>query len=289
MNVELVFETSWEVCNKVGGIHTVISTKALNIINELGDNYILIGPDVWREDVTNPEFIPDETLYVEWRVIAGNEGLRVKTGRWNIAGKPIVFLIDFTPYFGQQNEIFADFWETYKLDSISGQWDYVEPALFGYAAGKVIESFTSFYRERHDIIAQFHEWMTGTGILYLEKNAPWIATVFTTHATVLGRSLAGNNRPLYGKMKEFNPMQISREFNVVAKQSLERISAAVTDAFTTVSEITSRECAYFLGKDVDIVTPNGFEDSFVPPRDVFEERRATARAKLKSVAEAVIG
>ncbi len=289
MNVELVFETSWEVCNKVGGIHTVISTKALNIINELGDNYILIGPDVWREDVTNPEFIPDETLYVEWRVIAGNEGLRVKTGRWNIAGKPIVFLIDFTPYFGQQNEIFADFWETYKLDSISGQWDYVEPALFGYAAGKVIESFTSFYRERHDIIAQFHEWMTGTGILYLEKNAPWIATVFTTHATVLGRSLAGNNRPLYGKMKEFNPVQISREFNVVAKQSLERISAAVTDAFTTVSEITSRECAYFLGKDVDIVTPNGFEDTFVPARDVFEERRATARAKLKSVAEAVLG
>jgi phosphorylase/glycogen(starch) synthase len=289
MKVDFIFETSWEVCNKVGGIHTVISTKALNIIDELGDNFILIGPDVWREDVKNPEFIPDESLFVEWRVRAESEGLRVKTGRWNIAGKPIVFLIDFTPYFGQQNEIFAMFWETYKLDSISGQWDYVEPALFGYAAGKVIESFTTFYHEHHNIIAQFHEWMTGTGILYLEKQAPWIATSFTTHATVLGRCIAGNNRPLYGKMKDYNPVQICRECNVVAKQSLEKISASVADVFTTVSEITSRECSHFLGKDVDIVTPNGFEDSFVPGEDLFTEKRKAARLKLKSVAEAVLG
>jgi phosphorylase/glycogen(starch) synthase len=289
MNVELIFETSWEVCNKVGGIHTVISTKALNIVNELGDNYILIGPDVWREEITNPEFIRDESLFVDWKTLAAKDGLRVKTGRWNIAGKPIVILIDFTPYFGQQNEIFAGFWETYKLDSISGQWDYVEPALFGYAAGKIIESFTSFHRQHHNIIAQFHEWMTGTGILYLEKFAPWIATAFTTHATVLGRCIAGNNRLLYSKMEEYIPTQVAREFNVVAKLSLEKISAAVADVFTTVSEITSRECSLFLGKDVDIVTPNGFEDSFVPGKEVFEERRMLARSKLKKVAEAVLG
>jgi phosphorylase/glycogen(starch) synthase len=289
MNVDLVFETSWEVCNKVGGIHTVISTKALNFVNELGDNYILIGPDVWREEVTNPEFIPDDSLFTEWKSLAASEGLGVRTGRWNIAGRPIVFLVDFTPFFGQQDEIFAKFWETYKLDSITGQWDYVEPALFGYAVGKIIESFTSFYRDKPNIIAQFHEWMTGTGILYIEKYAPWIATVFTTHATVLGRCIAGNNRPLYGKMKEFNPVQVSREFNVVAKQSLEKLSASVADVFTTVSEITSRECALFLGKDVDIVTPNGFEDSFVPTKETFADKRTEARNKLKKVAEAVLG
>ena len=67
MKVEFIFETSWEVCNKVGGIHTVISTKALKIVNELGDNYILIGPDVWREDVKNPEFIPDECYLLNGR------------------------------------------------------------------------------------------------------------------------------------------------------------------------------------------------------------------------------
>ena len=156
-----------------------------------------------------------------------------------------MMLIDFTPYFGQQNEIFADFWETFKLDSITGQWDYVEPALFGYAAGKVIESFTSFYHENLNTIAQFHEWMTGTGILYLKKYAPWIATVFTSHSTVLGRYIAGNNRPLYGKMKEYNPALVAREFNIVAKQSLEKLSAVEADVFTTVSEITSKECAPF--------------------------------------------
>ena len=289
MKVEFIFETSWEVCNKVGGIHTVISTKALNIVNEIGDNYILIGPDVWREDVTNPEFISDESLFAAWKDRAASEGLRVKTGRWNIAGKPIVILLDFTPYFGQQNEIFAGFWESYKLDSISGQWDYVEPALFGYAAGKLIESFTTFYHENHNIIAQFHEWMTGTGILYLKKYAPWIATSFTSHATVLGRCIAGNNRPLYGKMEEYNPAQIAREFNIVAKQSLEKLSANEADVFTTVSEITSRECSHFLGKDVDIVTPNGFEDSFVPAPDIFDDKRQIARVKLKSVAEAILG
>ena len=289
MKVDFIFETSWEVCNKIGGIHTVISTKALKIVNELGDKYICIGPDVWREDITNPEFIPDETLFVEWKARAVSEGLRVKTGRWNIAGKPIVILLDFTPYFGQQNEIFAGFWETYKLDSISGQWDYVEPALFGYAAGKLIESFSSFYAEHHNTVAQFHEWMTGTGVLYIEKNAPWIATSFTTHATVLGRAIAGNNRPLYDKMEEYNPVQIAREFNVIAKASLEKISATVADVFTTVSEITSRECKHFLGKEVDFVTPNGFEDSFVPPDEIFLESRLMARRKLLKVAEAVLG
>jgi phosphorylase/glycogen(starch) synthase len=289
MKVEFLFETSWEVCNKVGGIHTVISTKALNIVDELGDNYITIGPDVWREDTKHPEFILDESLFVEWKGSAAAHGLRVKTGRWNIAGKPIVFLIDFTPYFGQQNEIFAKFWEIYKLDSISGQWDYVEPALFGYAAGKLIESFTTFYHDHNNIVAQFHEWMTGTGVLYLKKYAPWVATAFTTHATVLGRCIAGNNRPLYGKMKEYSPAQTARECNVTAKQSLEKISAAEADVFTTVSEITSHECSHFLGKEVDIVTPNGFEDSFVPGNDVFAERRNAARVKLKSVAEAILG
>ena len=289
MKAELIFETSWEVCNKVGGIHTVISTKALNIVDKLHDNYILIGPDVWREDVVNPEFLPDDSLFSDWKAKAARDGMFVKTGRWNVAGNPIVFLFDFTPLFSSQNEVFAKLWESYKLDSITGQWDYVEPALFGYGAGKLIESFTLFYREHHNIIAQFHEWMTGAGVLYLKKYAPWVTTSFTTHATVLGRCIAGNNRPLYGKMKEYIPSQVSREFNIVAKQSLERISALEADVFTTVSEITSRECSHFLGKDIDIVTPNGFEDSFVPDKGSFDYKRQAARNKLLSVAEAVLG
>ncbi|MCD4769803.1 MAG: alpha-glucan family phosphorylase, partial [Bacteroidales bacterium] len=287
--IDLLFETSWEVCNKVGGIHTVISTKALNLINQLGDNYILIGPDVWRDEIDNPEFIRDDTILVEWKNKAASEGLRVRTGRWNISGKPVVVLVDFTQYFDEKNEIFAKFWESHKLDSISGEWDYIEPALFGYAAGKVIESFTGYYQEHQEIIAQFHEWMTGTGILYLKSHAPWVSTAFTSHATVLGRSIAGNKRPLYSRLKEYNAYQVAREFNIVAKQSLEKTTAQEADVFTTVSDITAKECKAFLGKEVDIVTPNGFEDSFVPQGNDFIKKRAEARKILIKVAEVVTG
>ncbi|MBN1388423.1 MAG: alpha-glucan family phosphorylase [Bacteroidales bacterium] len=287
--IDLLFETSWEICNKVGGIHTVISTKALTLMNELGDKYILIGPDVWRGEVENPEFIQDSSLFASWKEKSEGEGLRVRTGRWNISGSPIVILVDFTQYFNEKNEIFARLWEQYKLDSLSGEWDYIEPALFGYAAGKVIESFTGFYHEYQDIIAQFHEWMTGVGILYLKENAPWVSTSFTTHATVLGRAIAGNKRPLYSKLNEYNPQQVSREFNVVAKRSLEKTAAQVADVFTTVSEITSKECSAFLEKDVDVVTPNGFEDIFVPVKDEFDFKRQEARKILLNAARIISG
>jgi len=287
--MDLLFETSWEICNKVGGIHTVISTKALNIVNKLGNSYILIGPDVWRDEGDNPEFIDDKSLFPDWKGKADGEGLRVRTGRWNISGKPIVILVDFTPYFNQKNEIFARLWEQYKLDSLSGEWDYVEPALFGYAAGKVIESFTGYYHKHQDIIAQFHEWMTGAGVLYLKENAPWVSTSFTTHATVLGRTIAGNNKPLYSRLNDYNPQQVAREFNVIAKRSLEKTAAHTADVFTTVSEITSQECSAFLEKDVDIVTPNGFEDIFVPSEEEYETKRQEAREILINTAKIISG
>ena len=291
MNIkpDYLFEVSWEVCNKVGGIHTVVSTKALNLVNELRSNYILIGPDVWRDDQQNPEFIEDKKLFKAWRDKAFEEGLRVKVGRWNISGKPAVIIVDFTPFIGQKDAIFSKFWELYKLDSISGQWDYIEPSLFGYAAGKVIESFTRFNISiREKVVAQFHEWMTGAGLLYLHDVAPQIATVFTTHATVMGRTIAGNGLPLYSNLTEYNTDAKAAEYNIISKQSMEKISAQTADCFTTVSEITAKECVHFLGKNPDIITPNGFEDSFVPKEQMFLEKRNTARNKLKEVAAALL-
>lgn len=289
-NPTYLFEVSWEVCNKVGGIHTVISTKALNMVKEYNNNHILIGPDVWRYTEKNPEFLDDNRLFKSWRLRAAQEGLRIKVGRWNVAGKPIVILVDFTTFISQKDEIFSSFWEKYKLDSISGQWDYVEPALFGYASGKVIESFVRFHSTlRQRIIAQFHEWMTGTGLLYLKHALPQVGCVFTTHATVLGRSIAGNNLPLYEDMKSYVPEIMARRFNVVSKQSLEKLAAQNADCFTTVSEITATECAHFLDKEVDIVTPNGFENGFVPKEDEFEDKRKVAREKFLQVAQALLG
>ena len=286
---DYLFEISWEVCNKVGGIYTVISTKASTLVSELKDNYIFIGPDVWKETQDNPEFTEDKFLYRSWREEAEKQGLRFRLGRWNIAGNPVAILVDFTPYFVVKDKIFAKLWENYKLDSLPGQWDYIEPAMFGFAAAKIIESFYEFNISGRDrIIAQFHEWMTGTGILYLKDNIPQVGTVFTTHATALGRCVAGNGLPLYKDIESFNADVLARNFNIVSKQSLEKLSAQNADGFTTVSEITNKECKQFLEKEADVITPNGFDSSFLPPENVFEEKRDEARVKLFDVAEALL-
>ncbi|MEZ5198648.1 MAG: alpha-glucan family phosphorylase [Bacteroidales bacterium] len=286
---DYLFEVSWEVCNKVGGIYTVLSSKYKSMANHLGDQYIFIGPDVWKETVENPDFLEDRTLYKAWTDSASKEGLRIRTGRWNIPGRPVAVLVDFTTFFTQKDEIFAKFWETYKLDSLTGGWDYIEPALFGYAAGKVIESLYNFHLSAIDkIIAHFHEWMTGSGILYLKENTPQIGTVFTTHATSLGRSIAGNNMRLYSELERFNPGELAKQLGIASKYSLEYNTAKEADCFTTVSDITANECKYLLKRDVDVVTPNGFSDVFHPDRKELDALRKTARKKIITVAEALL-
>jgi glycogen phosphorylase/synthase len=287
---DFLFEVSWEVCNKIGGIHTVISTKALSVVKEMADQYITIGPDVWRESQEHPEFEEDMNLFPEWRESAAREGLRVRIGRWKIASRPIAMLLDFTTFIQRKDEIFKNLWEFCKLDSISGQWDYIEPALFGFAAGQAIDSFSRYYDlEKRNLVAHFHEWQTGAGLLYIEKNQPTIGTVFTTHATTVGRSIAGNNQYLYSQMDQLNSDQKARELNVVAKHSLEKNAASFADAFTTVSELTARECFRFHEREVDEVLPNGFEDSIVPGKAEFEKLRSTARKKMLQIATALTG
>ena len=287
---DYLFEVSWEVCNKVGGIYTVVATKAPGLQQEYGNNYILIGPDVWKETSHNPEFTEDKSILRVWRERAENEGLRLKIGRWNVKGRPIAILVDFTQYIPSKDKILAEFWEKYKLDSITGSWDYFEPALFGYAAGKVIESFYEFTLAAQDkIVAQFHEWMTGGGILYLNDKVPQIGTIFTTHATVVGRSIAGNNLPLYSRFEDYQGDAMANRFHVMAKHSLEHIAANESDVFTTVSKLTANECSQFLGRDPDIITPNGFDDSLFLDEETLSTKRLVAREKLLAVAQSVTG
>lgn len=287
INPEYLFETSWEVCNKVGGIHTVLASKYPSVKGQMGNRYIFIGPDVWKETRENPEFIEDRSLYSEWIEQAEKEDLRIRIGHWNIPGKPVAILVDFTTFFPLKDKIFAKFWETYKLDSLTGGWDYVEPALFGYAAGKVVESFCNFHLAAGEkAIAHFHEWMTGAGVLYLNEFSPHIATVFTTHATILGRSMAGNNIPMYSQLDSINAEEMAKKTGIVSKFSLEKNSALAADSFTTVSDITAKECKQFFGREVDIVTPNGFSSIAGKPEEVVKKRKLS-RAKILAVASAL--
>ncbi|MGN6567943.1 MAG: alpha-glucan family phosphorylase, partial [Flavipsychrobacter sp.] len=282
------FEVSWEVCNKVGGIYTVLATKAQTIERDWHERYIMIGPDVWKGTGENPEFIEDKTLFKLWRQHIENEGLKVKIGRWNIPGNPIAVLVDFTPFFFEKNEIFTHFWIKYQLDSLSGQWDYIDPAMFGYAAGRIIECYYRFHINSTDkVVAQFHEWMTGSGILYLEETAPQIATVFTTHATVAGRAIAGNGLPFYKDFNSYNADTVAHEFNVTSKHSLEKTTARICDCFTTVSNSTATECQKFLERYPDVITPNGFDISIVPDKQFFDKQRMAARQKIFKVVAAL--
>ena len=286
---DTLFEVSWEVCNKVCGIHTVLATKALTVTKQLGDKYIVIGPD-FSQDNGNSEFEEDATLLRAWRQQLYNEGIRVRIGRWNVVGKPLAILIDFTTHFAQKDDILKALWDNYHVDSLSGQWDYVEPVLFGHIAGQVIASYVENIAAGTDkVVAHFHEWMSCAGGLYLRQHSPYVATVMTTHATVMGRCIAGNRLPLYGSLTKFNADDLARQFNVTAKHSIEKMGAQYHDAFLTVSEITARECKYLLGKEVDVVTPNGFENDFVWTGAEYETKRAEARKAMITVAEACLG
>ncbi len=287
---EFLFESSWEVCNKVGGIYTVLSTKAHTLQQIFNDKVIFIGPDVWA-NTTAPDFTEDASLFEDWRKHAeAVDHLIVKVGRWNVPGTPPVILVDFKSYFSERDAFFYSMWENFRVDSIHAYGDYDESCIFAYAVGKVIESFYHFYKlENKKVAALFNEWMLAMGALYIQKQIPAIATLFTTHATSIGRSIAGNNKALYAYMDGYNGDQMAKELNMEAKHSVEKQAAHYVDCFTTVSDITARECKQLLDKAPDIVTPNGFEPNFVPEGKEYAKKRKEARRTLINVAEKLLG
>ena len=136
---DYIFESSWEVCNKVGGIYTVLSTRAKTLQDVLTDKIFFIGPDFWKETPC-PYFKEDKALFSEWKWEASEQDLHVRVGRWTIPGEPIAILVDFQPFFEQKNEIYGWLWENYQVDSLHAYGDYDEASMFSYAAALVVES-----------------------------------------------------------------------------------------------------------------------------------------------------
>lgn len=286
---DFIFEASWEVCNKVGGIYTVLSMRAKTMQERLKDQIIFIGPDCTK-DTENIYFKEDKSLFAEWVQVTNDEGLSIKVGHWDIPGLPIAILIDYTSFFAQKNEFYGNLWQQYKVDSLHAYGDYDDSAMFSYAAAKVVESYYRHYLLNHkNVIFHANEWQTGFAALVLQYRVPEIATLFTTHATGIGRSIAGNNKPLYGYLPAYNGDQMAGELNMESKHSIEKQTALHVDCFTTVSEITALECKELLDKPVDVVLPNGFEDDFVPKGVAFTNKRRAARKHLLHIAEALTG
>lgn len=287
---DYIFESSWEVCNKVGGIYTVLSTKAKTLQTKLNDKIIFIGPDIWNEALP-VDFLEDKSLFKEWKNKVGmTEELKVKVGRWDVPGNPPVILVDFKPFFAEKDALYYSMWEQFRVDSLHAYGDYDESCIFAYAVGKVVESFYHFYQlEDKKVAALLNEWMLGMAALYIQKQLPKVATLFTTHATSIGRSIAGNNKALYAYVDGYNGDQMAAELNMEAKHSIEKQAAHHVDCFTTVSDITARECKQLLDKEPDIVTPNGFEPNFVPAKLEYTKKRAEARKALINMAEKLLG
>ena len=289
-NLYSPFDTCrWEVCNKVGGIYTVLSTRAKTLQEALQDKIVFIGPDFWKEH-ESPYFKEDKTLFAEWQCEVQEQGLKLRVGRWTIPGEPLAILVDFNPFFEKKNEIYGWLWENYGVDSLHAYGDYDEASMFSYAAALVVESFYNHYlNSSQKVIYHANEWMCGLGALYINNKLPQIGTVFTTHATSIGRSIAGNMKPLYDYLFAYNGDQMAGELNMQSKHSIEKQTAHYVDCFTTVSDITAKECVELLDKPVDVVLPNGFDNSFVPGAQTFSRKRKAARRKMLDIANALLG
>ncbi len=288
-----LFEISWEVCNKVGGIHTVLSSKAVTAVERFGDDYITVGPQLPGGTGAQPPF-DDEPGYDEFIRQCRRIGVPVRVGRWRIPGRPRCILVGFSGLYEQKDGILAGLWERYEVDSIAGDWDYVEPVLFSTAAAKVIELWWEEYLApfHRRAVVQAHEWMTGAALLYLQERIPSIGTVFTTHATMLGRALASLgvtpdpaavDNGLGGK----TPAELAEDHGVQAKHSIEGACARSADVFTTVSEITAAEAELLHEREVAPLLPNGIDMSVVA--QLSEGDRAATRADLAAVAAAQLG
>jgi len=288
--LDLLFETSWEVCNKVGGIYAVLSTKAKTLQKRYKDHLIFIGPDIWTDEMPSPYFIEAKTWLSSWQASAQlPAGLSVRVGRWDVPGKPLTILVGFQGLYGRKNELYSSMWNRFGVDSLHAYGDYDESCVFAYASALVIESLVTWPKvPPQRVVAHFDEWTTGMGLLYIKAHQPQVATVFTTHATSIGRSICGNGKPLYDYFEGYHGDQMADELNMQSKHSLEKAAAHQCDVFTTVSEVTARECEQLLERR-PLVTPNGFESNFVPRGKQMQEARERARHKMLSVASALTG
>ena len=281
---DVVFEASWEVCNKVGGIYTVVKSKAAKMTEVYAQDYFMIGP-YFPSASAPPDFyeeLPNDFCKAAFEELKNN-GIMCHFGKWLIEGSPSVILVDFANYKHKINDIKRELWDWYKIDSLRAPYDYDEPVAWAYCVGMLVKILAD-HNKGKKIAAHFHEWLSGAGLLYLKKKAK-IATIFTTHATILGRTLASSNADLYNVWNKLNPLQEAYKYGIEAKYLVEKSSALNADVFTTVSEITGMESSYLLAKKPDVLLPNGLDISKFPG---FEEIMLKHRLQRNRIREFIL-
>lgn len=289
--MNLILETSWEVCNKMGGIYTVLSSRAREMMTRHDGRVVFIGPLLSPEGGDLPaDFEPDvPELLVPWcRDVRARLGLRTEVGRWRVPGSPAVILVDFSPLWERKGDIYFRMWEHYGVQSDKGYGDYDECSLMSVAAAEVMHSLIDVIAPAGETVAIFNEWQTAMGLLYSKSVRPELGTLFITHATTVGRSIAGNGKELYAWLDAYYGDQMAAELGVEAKHGIEKRAAHRADVFATVSHLTARECTQLLERE-PVVLPNGFEGDFVPRGRAYDRARKGARVRMAEVASALTG
>ena len=277
-----LFEVSWEVCNKVGGINTVVKSKVPQLIKYYKNNYYLIGPYFPKKAVAEfQDKVPPDKLDVIFEKLR-QEGIVCHYGKWLINGEVNTILIDYTNYLDKNDEIKARLWDKFGIDSLGTEFhDFDEPILWGTAAGRFLEEVSKSPSFKSKIVSHFHEWLSGGALLHLKDKNVKIGTVFTTHATVLGRALAASNVDLYDILDEIDPDKEAYKRFVHPKHQIEKACALNSDVFTTVSEILSIESRYLLKKKPDLLLFNGLDNSQSPTLDVISIKHLLYRERIK--------
>ena len=284
-----LFEVSWEVCNKVGGIYTVVTSKARTLCDKLGDRYLTLGPMLVGLDDKARGF-EEESGWHDFKVACRDRGVDVRVGRWKTGGEPRTVLVGFANLYERKDELLGHLWSRHGVDSLHGGWDYLEPVLFGHAVGIAIEEWHRLHvaPKGEKAVAQFHEWMTASGLLHLKEVLPQVGTIFTTHATMLGRALSSTGDLPRVALAGRTPAEAAREIGVPAKHSMEGVAAKAADVFTTVSGVTADEAELLHERRPDPILPNGIDLEWVQHL-ANTTGREEARQRLTQVASALVG
>jgi len=257
-NVQL-FEIAWEVCNQVGGIYTVIRSKVPSVIRKCGkENYFLIGPYFENQAAANFDETEDYSGPVGQTVIRMRDlGFEVHYGQWIISGRPWVILFDPFSIYHRLGEIRYFLWEHHNITLPDDDQLLNQVTSFGFQVKEFFRILCESGHCQQQIIAHFHEWMAGIPIPGIRRDNLNIRVVFTTHATLLGRYLAMNDDRFYEHLAFYNWEKEANYFNVRPIVDIERAAAHGAHCFTTVSNVTARECKYLLGREPEVIVPNG--------------------------------
>ncbi|CAO1415153.1 unnamed protein product [Diamesa serratosioi] len=284
------FEIAWEAANKVGGIYTVIRSKAFVSTEELGDQYCLMGPykeECARTEVEEFEF-PNNSPFAAAVNALRSFGYKVHCGRWLVDGNPQIILFDIGSGAWKLDEFRQELWEKTSVGVPHLDIETNDACILGYMIAHFIAEFKSAaekYSQENGystpkIVTHFHEWQAGVGLIALRTRHVDVATVFTTHATLLGRYLCAGKTDFYNNMDKFSCDEEAGKRQIYHRYCLERAAAHLAHIFTTVSDITGYEAEHLLKRKPDVITPNGLNVKKFSALHEFQNLHAMAKEKI---------